>query len=537
MRNELVISNERKFALILFISILGLGLFVRSVFVSCDIEHLLTIIPDDAFYYFKIAYNIISNKGSSLDGINLTNGYHPLWMIIILPFADLIKNEYFFIRVIICICIFLNYISALYLYLLLKKIVDKWYIPLTGLLLYYFNPRIIIESLNGLETSLSNLIFIYILYYLVAYYEKLNLSRYKIIFGILLGLLFLSRTDNVFYIISYFFIYLFLSGRDKIRNGFFIFIVFIAVTLLWFIWNLIKFRTIFQSSTFTIPSLDYVLIFEKNGYFSRIILTNSLIRFTDFFNKNLGHFLGFNPLPYTFFMCITIFSIVARWGVASALIRKYLMCLISLLIAGLVLIFLHTAIRWYPRSWYFNQFTILSVLLFLLSISLFDLKHILPSSQRLVGFLTASLVFLILFLSLLNTINHLKKGIYPWQVEMYDAARWLRMNVKRDERVGVFNAGIISFFSKRTVINLDGDINNTAYESFKEKELLEFMHRMSITYYLDYEPIMMSLYKKFFGEYRDRLKAIPIQVIDRQDVDWLNSKIKVYKLEWKDGIL
>ena len=37
---------------------------------------------DDAYYYFKVAQNISEGHGSTFDGINLTNGYHPLWMLV-----------------------------------------------------------------------------------------------------------------------------------------------------------------------------------------------------------------------------------------------------------------------------------------------------------------------------------------------------------------------------------------------------------------------------------------------------------------------
>jgi hypothetical protein len=40
---------------------------------------------DDAFYYFGIARNVAHGHGSTFDGINLTNGYHPLWMLLSVP--------------------------------------------------------------------------------------------------------------------------------------------------------------------------------------------------------------------------------------------------------------------------------------------------------------------------------------------------------------------------------------------------------------------------------------------------------------------
>ena len=42
---------------------------------------------DDAYYYFQIARNLAEGHFSTFDGgITRTNGYHPLWMLLITPF-------------------------------------------------------------------------------------------------------------------------------------------------------------------------------------------------------------------------------------------------------------------------------------------------------------------------------------------------------------------------------------------------------------------------------------------------------------------
>ncbi len=40
---------------------------------------------DDAYYYFRIAQNVALGKGSTWDGIHSTNGYHPLWLLLLVP--------------------------------------------------------------------------------------------------------------------------------------------------------------------------------------------------------------------------------------------------------------------------------------------------------------------------------------------------------------------------------------------------------------------------------------------------------------------
>jgi hypothetical protein len=53
-------------------------------------DRLLQFIPDDAFYYFAIARRISLGQGSTFDGISRTNGYHPLWLLV-LSLASLLR--------------------------------------------------------------------------------------------------------------------------------------------------------------------------------------------------------------------------------------------------------------------------------------------------------------------------------------------------------------------------------------------------------------------------------------------------------------
>jgi len=55
-------------------------------------DGLATSFEDDAFYYFGTARNIASTGISTFDGTTVTNGYHPLWMAVILP-AFLVSDD------------------------------------------------------------------------------------------------------------------------------------------------------------------------------------------------------------------------------------------------------------------------------------------------------------------------------------------------------------------------------------------------------------------------------------------------------------
>jgi len=50
-------------------------------------------LDDDAFYYLTIARNIVAGAGVTFDGLSLTNGFHPLWLAVLLPFAAIAPSD------------------------------------------------------------------------------------------------------------------------------------------------------------------------------------------------------------------------------------------------------------------------------------------------------------------------------------------------------------------------------------------------------------------------------------------------------------
>ena len=77
---------------------------------------------DDAYYYFKVAQNITEGLGSTFDGINLTNGYHPLWMVICIPIFALARFDLILpLRVLLMVMAVFNAATAVLIYRLVKS--------------------------------------------------------------------------------------------------------------------------------------------------------------------------------------------------------------------------------------------------------------------------------------------------------------------------------------------------------------------------------------------------------------------------------
>lgn len=158
---------------------------------------------DDAYYYFKVAQNIGAGHGSTFDGIDLTNGYHPLWMLVCIPIFLLARFDLILpLRVLLLVQGGLSAGTAILLYRILKRVISKpfaifaaawwafnWYIHGT---LYEM----------GLESALAAFTALLLIYQLLKFelvWRKAQVTRGQIAGLAIYALLALmSRLDLVF---------------------------------------------------------------------------------------------------------------------------------------------------------------------------------------------------------------------------------------------------------------------------------------------------------------------------------------------------
>jgi hypothetical protein len=125
-------------------------------------------IRDDAYYYFKVAQNISEGHGSTFDGINPTNGYHPLWLWVCVPIFALARFDLILpLRILILVMGGFSLATALLFYRLIGKI----FTPAVGAIaaIYWAYNTDILNRVyqQGLETGMAAffiLLFVYKLY-------------------------------------------------------------------------------------------------------------------------------------------------------------------------------------------------------------------------------------------------------------------------------------------------------------------------------------------------------------------------------------
>lgn len=76
---------------------------------------------DDAYYYFKVAQNISEGYGSTFDRINLSNGYHPLWLLICIPIFAFARYDLILpLRILLIVIAVIQAATAIMIYRLIK---------------------------------------------------------------------------------------------------------------------------------------------------------------------------------------------------------------------------------------------------------------------------------------------------------------------------------------------------------------------------------------------------------------------------------
>jgi hypothetical protein len=158
---------------------------------------------DDAYYYFKVAQNISEGHGSTFDGINRTNGYHPLWLWICVPIFALARFDLILpLRVLLLVLGGLSTATAILLYRLIGKVVAPA-IGAIAAVYWVFSTDVLTRVYQqGLETGITAffiVLFIYKLYEFEKTWRSQPVSRRQLAtLGVLAVLVMFSRLDLVF---------------------------------------------------------------------------------------------------------------------------------------------------------------------------------------------------------------------------------------------------------------------------------------------------------------------------------------------------
>lgn len=241
---------------------------------------------DDAYYYFKVAQNISEGYGSTFDRINLTNGYHPLWMLINIPIFSLARYDLILpFRILMIVIGFLSAVTSVMLYRLLRKVFHPAIGALISMLWGFGQNVHEIIYQQGMETGITAFAIVGFLMAAKNLSTKAKLSwKEGIWFGFWGLTLLMSRLDTLFLVLFGLVWLVFRGTRIQTRLMVEILIVYISVIFAYiFRVDLSMFLLAYDTDAIIFAALLVVTHFVFNNLFGcysdvRIPLIQELTR-------------------------------------------------------------------------------------------------------------------------------------------------------------------------------------------------------------------------------------------------------------------
>jgi hypothetical protein len=481
-------EQRRRWALAVF----GLALLARLVLVWSPMEtQIAKTIPDDAYYYFLTARNILEGEGFSIDGRNGSNGWHPLWMLVNLAVFAMTPEALgpnAPIYVLLTLAALCDSAVAALLFLQLRSHLPP--VPaLTGGLAYAFNGMLIFQAGNGLETALSALCLA------LAWWQSLRFiadprPRQALLWGAAFGLTFLARTDNALILVP---LGLYVLWRLPTAKRPWVGVAGVLAALLispWWVWNQVQFGSPFvQVSSIAVPYAVRERFSAANP--DSPLWELGLNTLTRPYIWLSGEVLGAIPLLSIPLWGLALYGFWRSWRTSPSAHIGLL-----LLAGGLALIFVHTFIRAYPRTWYFAVMgTALA----------FGLAHFVATFHK----AGRRFLYMIVCLEMLlfGTAFMWPQGYHPWQADQYAAGLWARDNTPPDAVLASINTGLIAYYSGRTVINMDGVVNPQAFEAIQARRMVDYMREEGVQLFIEFDYFIHEEYALFMGAgYREALR-------------------------------
>lgn len=412
-------------------------------------------VSDDAFYYYKTALNIHNGLGSTFDGQNFTNGYHPLWMLCCaaLTFITADPRSY----------LYLALAANLLFVLLLTRQVFNMFAGRLGLFfaaalacLMNWNYMSSTAYFSGMETPLYLWLTLLAVDKItkISWTDKMQCAG----LGLLLGLCFLARTEFVLFL-PVFFLYLALRLKGRaaamIAPLFFIFVPFTLLAAPYLIWNY-HMTGHFEQVSGLVKSLKATGGLASASVFARGLAAYAL---------KIMEAVALRPAPGSLILVPLLypFAYYARglgWRL-PVLNDHRILILAGFAAVGVAYYFVSYGDQF--RYWHFAPaFLALQIVFVHLLKGAWDAAAAVKPLRRLLkAVMIVAGTALFLQMPWFSYMYHYQKN-YHFTAPVYyqdEAARWIRDNLPADARIGVWDAGYVGYFSGHEIVNLDGLIN------------------------------------------------------------------------------
>jgi hypothetical protein len=507
------------------LALLGAGLLLRLLIAWAPFSYLTARGPliDDAFYSLGIARNLAGGHGLTADGVHQTSGFQPLYTFLLVPFYLVSKGDPILpIHSTLTLLALAGTATGWLLFRITRRLAGAG-AALFALTLWTFSPYFLTQGLNGLETGLFGLLFAAALDLHLGAARSASGSRPLVVLGIVLAGLVLARVDGLM-LGAVLLLDLFRersSLRARLTRAATVLSIASLLALPYFVFLRARFGSFLPESgaATRFISLCYGTLFVSNpealAYFPPDQAPWS------YYAASLGKAAGTlvaEPLLFPSSLPIALLAPISERWPTAAHAAGFLALLANLLLIWVgarrtplesrlgeyARIALPTTLLWIPAyafvalgQWWFARY-FFPLFILIVPLSGLAFRRIGERLAVFRGMRPASYAALAFGLQLL---------LFAWQVPgaffthrpNLNVSSFLRMAAILDQAIppqataGAFQSGTLSYFSDRTVVNLDGVVNAGALAALKERRMAEYVRSAGIQAVIDYPLILQAL--------------------------------------------
>lgn len=478
------------------------GLAARIAIAWRPVETLVTkVLPDDAFYYFVTADRIAAGQGITFDGFTTSNGYHPLWLFSLVPIY-LLPGREVTLHIALTFASVLDVCAGVFVGLAAYRLTKNRVAGLFALCVYLFLPQNIFAAVNGVESALTCFMLAALLLAISTLWlaPRDDWLRPALATGTLCGLTVLSRLDSFVAVGGALLaVALLQQGANRWRAPLVAGSVAAVMVLPWLAWGAVAAGGATPVSSEATPWLLHELYAWGHPDASALDraqhgwdVTKGVLR---------------RQLPGLYLPDSRALTALILAGLSAAVAHALLvarsedgrrtwraLAVPALPFAGFAaMLFASSFFRWSVREWYFAWGMPAAVLSLAV---LFDhaQRALARRWERSAAAVPAYAQGLLLFgaLGLFLTLVYVgpardtwRRGHTPFQGDNLTAGRYLKQHTEPGARIATFNAGVISYFSERSVVNIDGVVNRDALDAMQDHRLLAYLRSAGVDYAAD----------------------------------------------------
>ena len=450
---------------------------------------LATQYEDDAFYYFQIAKNVAHGRGFTFDGLHETNGFHPLWLALLVPLFRVLPGLDLPVRAAGLLETLLLGCAGALVYAVMRRSAPRYTALLSGVLVYAL-PGTRNHTRVGLETALCMCLLAALWHAGVQLAERTTRAR-LLGAGTLCALATLARLEALCALAVLCWLL-----RSQLRAADVLWLVAppLATLAAYVSWNQLQFGTLLPVS----------------GMAKQLWAGAELRGIPG---------LYFSPLAWVL-LCAAAALALGRWLGPRVpwLSRLYFPLCSALAMLGLDFASLGHLERWY-----------LGVLVLAAAPTL---ASALSASRRASLLALAAVVGLALW-RVPYTVRSI--DVAQYQAELRgEAADWLRAHLPPNTRVGAWNGGMFGYYSGQHIIMLDGLANSPEFyrRALRDGDLLGYLRDERVDHLVtlncNFDPVLWTARSVDHERYLSRSYERRGPVSDRQLKDPCNDAFQLW---------